>query len=139
MDALEQGKCLIRTTELGQLAMEYLDDRRDEYIVLESTVKHDMKLRLQSLIIVQEQVQQMHGAMHLLIRRDVFVCVSRLSIKILMFCVFFFKSDINLCKQKLAPLEGELELRKEVKEMEEKLDCLKQVTEVMHINKIFTR
>lgn len=76
-DALEQGKCLIRTTELGQLAMEYLDDRRDEYVLLESTVKHDMKQRLQSLSVVQEQVQQMHGDMHLLIRRDVFVGVFR--------------------------------------------------------------
>lgn len=51
---------------------------------------------------------------------------------------FLFKSDINLCKQKLAPLKGELELRKEVKEMEEKLGCLKQVTEVTHIESIFT-
>lgn len=70
-DAFEQGKCLIRTTELGQLAMEYLDDRRDEYTFLENTVKRDVKLRLQSLSVVQEQVQQMHGDMHLLIRRDV--------------------------------------------------------------------
>lgn len=51
----------------------------------------------------------------------------------------FSKSDINLCKQKLAPIEGELELRKEVKAMEEKLDKLKEATEVTHIKKIFTR
>lgn len=63
---------MIRTTELGQLAMEYLDDRRDEYKLLEANVKRDMKIRLNSLSIVQEQVQQMHGDMHLLIRRDVF-------------------------------------------------------------------
>lgn len=72
-DGLAQGSCLIRTTELGQLAMEYLDDRREEYKVLEVSVKKDMKIRLDSLAVVQEQVQQMHKDMHLLIRRDVSV------------------------------------------------------------------
>lgn len=72
-DGLEQGRCLIRTTELGQLAMEYLDDRRDEYKLLEANVKHDMKIRLQSLSIVQEQVQEMHKEMRSLIRRDVYI------------------------------------------------------------------
>lgn len=70
-DGLEQGKCLIRTTELGQLAMEYLDDRRDEYNLLEINVKHDMKIRLESLGIAQERAQQIHKEMRLLIRRDV--------------------------------------------------------------------
>lgn len=71
-DGLAQGNCLIRTTELGQLAMEYLDDRREDYRLLEASVKRDMKIRLDSLSTVQEQVQQMHKEMHLLIRRDVY-------------------------------------------------------------------
>lgn len=70
-DGLAQGSCLIRTTELGQLAMEYLDDRREEYYILEASVKKDMRIRLESLAVVQEQVQQMHRDMHVLIRRDV--------------------------------------------------------------------
>lgn len=70
-DGFAQGRCLIQTTELGQLAMEYLDDRREEYALLESSVKRDMKIRLESLSVVQEQVHQMHTAMHMLIRRDV--------------------------------------------------------------------
>lgn len=43
-----------------------------------------------------------------------------------------------MCKRKLEPLQGELELRHEVKQMEEKLNSLKHVTKVTHIDQIFS-
>lgn len=70
-DGMVQGNCLIRTAEVGQLAMEYLDDRREEYKQLEITVKRDMKIRLNSLAIVHEHEEQMNKEMRCIIRRDV--------------------------------------------------------------------
>ncbi|KAJ8951279.1 hypothetical protein NQ318_008182 [Aromia moschata] len=41
-DGINQGKCMINATKLGQLGTEYLDDRKQEYELLEKIVKKDM-------------------------------------------------------------------------------------------------
>lgn len=62
---------MMRTTELGQLATEYLDDRKQEFKELERAVKRDMKARDSSLKVVRQEVNQLSTNMGLLIRRDV--------------------------------------------------------------------
>ncbi|KAK5642351.1 hypothetical protein RI129_008518 [Pyrocoelia pectoralis] len=54
-DSFVQSKCMVRTTELGQLATEYVDDRKQEFKELERVVKRDMKAREQSLKIVRKE------------------------------------------------------------------------------------
>lgn len=70
-DARNQGKCMFNTTQIGQLAMEYLDDRRNEFEELEAAVKKDMKAREEDLKIVREQVENVDKDIKHLIRRDV--------------------------------------------------------------------
>lgn len=70
-DAKRQGKCMLQSTQLGQLAMEYLDDRRDEYKLLEMMVKVDMNQRLTDLDVVSKQLNFIQDNMKTLIRRDV--------------------------------------------------------------------
>lgn len=62
---------MVRTTELGQLATEYLDDRKQEFKELERAVKRDMKAREQSLRIVRQEAGDLTNNMGLLIRHDV--------------------------------------------------------------------
>lgn len=70
-DAKCQAQCMIRATQLGQLAMEYLDDRQSEFKELEETVKRDMKQRLEDLNGVSRAMEKIQGTMKLLIRKDV--------------------------------------------------------------------
>lgn len=72
-DGKIQGQCMIRATQLGQLAMEYLDDRKAEFKELEVTVKRDMKQRLEDLRAVSHQMEEIQGNMKFLIRKDVSV------------------------------------------------------------------
>lgn len=62
---------MITTTELGQLATEYLDDRKQEFLGLERALKADLKTRLKSLEIVRHHAKHIHQNMRYLIRRDV--------------------------------------------------------------------
>lgn len=70
-DGKSQGQCMIHATQLGQLAMEYLDDRKSEYQELENIVKRDMKRRLADLQVVSQQMEEIQSSMKLLIRKDV--------------------------------------------------------------------
>lgn len=62
---------MITTTQLGQLATEYLDDLKQEFQSLEHAVKADLKTRLKSLEIVRDHAKNLHLNMRFLIRRDV--------------------------------------------------------------------
>lgn len=62
---------MIRTTQLGQLAMEYLDDRKEEFKDLEKSVMRDMKDRLEDLNNVSKQFDELQDNMKHLIRKDV--------------------------------------------------------------------
>lgn len=66
-----QGRCMFRATELGQLATEYLDDRKHEFEDLEKMVKGDLKDRLRSLAIARKHHNQLKKGLRFLIRRDV--------------------------------------------------------------------
>lgn len=70
-DSKDQGKCMYNTTKLGQLATEYLDDRKQEFMELESQIKHDMKLRKEELHNVKHEVETVDKQIKRLIRRDV--------------------------------------------------------------------
>lgn len=62
---------MITTTELGQLATEYLDDRKQEFIKLEQDIKRDLIAQLESKETVKRQVDELNGQMRFLVRRDV--------------------------------------------------------------------
>lgn len=51
--------------------MEYLDDRKEEFLDLEVTVKRDLKLRLEDLAVVTQTLEDIQGTMKNLIRKDV--------------------------------------------------------------------
>lgn len=70
-DTKEQCKCMLNTTELGQLATEYLDDRRNEFRALEIAIKTDMALRRLSLQEVENEVERIEGNLSKMLRRDV--------------------------------------------------------------------
>lgn len=59
------------TTELGQLATEYLDDRKEELTVLEKAIKSDMEERRHSLKLVKSEVKKLTKNLRSLIRREV--------------------------------------------------------------------
>lgn len=81
-DAMAQGSCLIQSTTLGQLAVEYVDDRRTEFETLQTCVKEDMKIRVKNLAEVKTQIEETIKNMRGLIRRDVgFILFEFKSIK----------------------------------------------------------
>lgn len=63
---------MFNTTTLGQLATEYLDDRRQEFKTLEAKVKIDMKIRNDDLQEMRMQVEKIDKQIKRLIRRDVY-------------------------------------------------------------------
>lgn len=75
-DAINQGKCMYHTTELGQLATEYLDDRKQEFAELEKAVKIDMKLRQKDLDDMHREVDSKNTEVKYLIRKDVSILLD---------------------------------------------------------------
>lgn len=71
LDSKLQGQCMFRTVQLGQLATEYLDDRKTEFIQLEKAVKKDMKEREAELETIRHTVGGLNKKLRMLIRRDV--------------------------------------------------------------------
>lgn len=70
-DGITQGKCMINATTLGQLGTEYLDDRRQEFQLLESLVKRDMISRKKDLETARKNVASFAMNMKHVLRRDV--------------------------------------------------------------------
>lgn len=62
---------MIQATYIGQIAMEYLDDRKAEYRELEEAVKRDMKTRLEDLNVVSKEMETIENNKKQLIRKDV--------------------------------------------------------------------
>ena len=56
---------------MGQLATEYLDDRKSEFMTLETCVKMDLKARNVELVIARESSIGLRKKIGVLIRRDV--------------------------------------------------------------------
>lgn len=56
---------------MGQMATEYLDDKRDEYGELEKILKIALKEREKSVKQMQETIDRLHSNVKYLIRRDV--------------------------------------------------------------------
>lgn len=69
---MAQGRCMYRTTELGQLATEYLDDRKDEFLTLEKQIKAEMKVREADLEKIRAKVSKLGNNLRTLIRREVY-------------------------------------------------------------------
>lgn len=72
-DGVAQGRCMINATVLGQLGIEYLDDRRQEYQYLEKIVKADLASRKKDIAVVQQNVEAFTDNLKNLIRTDVSV------------------------------------------------------------------
>lgn len=58
-------------TEMGQLAMEYLDDRKFEFNKLEKEIKANMKERERTLKLVRREVAYLTNSFPKLIRKEV--------------------------------------------------------------------
>lgn len=58
-------------TEMGQLAMEYLDDRKFEFNKLEKEIKANMKERERTLKLVRREVAYLTNSFPQLIRKEV--------------------------------------------------------------------
>ncbi|XP_041987583.1 eukaryotic translation initiation factor 3 subunit A [Aricia agestis] len=69
-DCRAQGKCLMGATEMGQLAMEYLDDRKFDYNKLEKEIKANMKERERTLKIVRRELTFLTNSFPNLIRKE---------------------------------------------------------------------
>ncbi|KAF5280526.1 hypothetical protein FQR65_LT00277 [Abscondita terminalis] len=115
-DSYVQSKCMVRTTELGQLATEYLDDRKQEFNELEKVVKRDMKAREHSLRVVRKEVADLTNNMGLLIRRD---------------------SDVNIGRVKLPHSNKDVVLQEELDNIEKVLKTLQETTYVSSFDEIY--
>lgn len=69
-----QARCMFRATEIGQLATEYLDDRKQEFHNLAKIVKRDLKDRLQTLELARQRSKEVQSGLRFLLRRD--VCIA---------------------------------------------------------------
>ncbi|KAF2879348.1 hypothetical protein ILUMI_26818 [Ignelater luminosus] len=116
LDGFNQSKCMVRTTELGQLATEYLDDRKQEFKELERAVKRDMKAREQSLRVVRQEAADLTVNMGLLIRHD---------------------SDINIGKVIIPSTQLDLSLQNDIDSIESILSFLKDTVYVSNFQSIF--
>ncbi|XP_075991106.1 uncharacterized protein LOC142986475 [Anticarsia gemmatalis] len=70
LDCRAQGKCLMGATEMGQLAMEYLDDRKFEFSKLEREIKANMKERERTLKLARREVAYLTDSFPNLIRKE---------------------------------------------------------------------
>lgn len=71
LDLRNQTNCLRRTTELGQLATEFLDDRRYDLIATEADTKDKRNKMLNSIEEIKVQVEMVTCNIRTLIRKDV--------------------------------------------------------------------
>ncbi|KAL3275136.1 hypothetical protein HHI36_019905 [Cryptolaemus montrouzieri] len=115
-DAEAQGACMINATKLGQLATEYLDDRRNEYKTLEKAVKRDMLARKQDLMTMQKKITNFATNIKQLLRRD---------------------SDLNLGLITIERSDSEIELRESFAKIVETLNALKNSTLVSNFDQIY--
>lgn len=103
-DALSQGKCMINATKHGQLGTEYLDDRRQEFQLLEKVVKRDMLSRKKDLAGVQRNVENFEKNLRNLLRRDSDVNLGRVNIESSM-SVTILKDEMNTVESTLTFLK----------------------------------
>ncbi|XP_060534712.1 uncharacterized protein LOC132707068 [Cylas formicarius] len=115
-DGLNQGKCMINATKLGQLATEYLDDRRQEFEMLEKVIKRDLGNRRKDLAMVKQRVESFGHNVKNLVRRD---------------------SDINLGTFHLESSESYTNLRKDVETIESTLRLIKDAIFVPNLESIY--
>ncbi|KAF2879347.1 hypothetical protein ILUMI_26817 [Ignelater luminosus] len=107
LDSHSQSQFLYRVTEIGQLATEYTDDRKQELIELEAVVKRDMKSRISQIQVMEEQVQAIRLTLKQLIRRE---------------------SDINLPRRNAEPTKEDLHMQKALDNMMSILEKIKEFT-----------
>ncbi|XP_044270461.1 hyaluronan-mediated motility receptor-like [Tribolium madens] len=106
-DGFSQSKCFLGATKLGQLATEYLDDRRQEYDTLEKIIIKDMTTRKTDIRVLQEHVEHATASIKMLLRKD---------------------SDITTCARSLKDSPSMENLRRDVDQVEKTLAFLKNTT-----------
>lgn len=84
---------------MGQLAMEYLDDRKFEFNKLEKEIKANMKERERTLKLVRREVSFLTNSFPNLIRKEVRTCISvhfnRVTMKVFIAAVMQKISELN--------------------------------------------
>ncbi|KAL1517596.1 hypothetical protein ABEB36_001337 [Hypothenemus hampei] len=115
-DGVAQGKCMINATKLGQLATEYLDDRKQDFEFLEKMIKKDLITRRHDLNNVHNYLYGFTSNIKNLLRRD---------------------SDINLGKVQLKPSESFIELKNGLCDVEATLGYLKHAIFVPNLEAIY--
>ncbi|KAJ8924673.1 hypothetical protein NQ315_000824 [Exocentrus adspersus] len=115
-DGISQGKCMINATTLGQLGTEYLDDRRQEFQLLETLVKRDMVSRKKDLEQARNNVSNYALNMKHVLRRD---------------------SDINLGKVELADSHSFTTIKDDFNTIESTLNYLKNLIFTPTIQSIY--
>lgn len=107
---------MFRTTELGQLATEYLDDRKDEFNQLEAAIKMDMKMREVDMEKVRGEAENLETKLKFLIRRD---------------------SDLTMCKMKLQPTNSMILIKNDYDKITDTLEKIVDFTMVSCIGDIY--
>nr|XP_008190919.2 PREDICTED: uncharacterized protein LOC662435 [Tribolium castaneum] len=106
-DGFSQSKCFLGATKLGQLATEYLDDRRQEYDTLEKIIIKDMTTRKTDIRVLQEHIDRATASIKLLLRKD---------------------SDLTTCAKSIRDSASMENLRRDVGQVEKTLVFLKNTT-----------
>ncbi|GLV45882.1 Syntaxin 7 [Carabus blaptoides fortunei] len=119
LDGYNQGKCILKITEMGQLAKEYLDDKKDEYVQLDLVVKQIRRERERAFKKIEDKLDYLHCNAKFLIRKDSFLELRE--------------------PRKSIHSNSERELMNDIDGIEKTLNTLQKITLVARIEDIFPR
>lgn len=129
---------MINATQMGQLATEYLYDRKEDFKMLEKQVTKDIMRFKADVEKAQTDCAKASGSLRFLIRRDVNnkqINLKKHSISSRDF--WFFQSDINVGRVRLPKEENDLELEESIQDLENVLNFLQRSTAVENYENIF--
>lgn len=115
-DQHQQMKCVLRATEMGQLATEDVANLREEYKTIEREVKANMRLRDRQVKKLREEVDDVYKECKLLTRTE---------------------SDTELSQNDVGPTLSELALPKEIEKLQENIRLVQTATLVPTFEDIF--
>ncbi|XP_047354930.1 LOW QUALITY PROTEIN: uncharacterized protein LOC124951144 [Vespa velutina] len=136
-DQKNQCKVIVKTTIMGQLATENLDDLKEKYKSMTVDVVKNMKERERTLIIARERVADLWEYAKSLVRIEVRI---RSFLFFFPFLFFFFcvLSDVVLAK-KYIDINDSVHLENQLKRLEEICEKLKDTVLVRSHNELLPR